>query len=1134
MRLLSFTTWVFFLVFLFLIVLELNSSNIWVHGQCLNDQRTLLLQLNQSLTSFSSFPSFVSAPSKRGSWLSSSTDCCEWGGVGCDGSGHVTSLDLSSELISGGLNGSSSLFKLKYLESLNLAFNSFSLATIPSEFGGLTNLTYLNLSNSGFRGQIPVELSRMTRLVTLDLSNFQPANNTLFTLKNPDLGTLIRNWKELKVLWLDGVKISAQGSEWCKAVSSSLPKLQELRLSNCYLSGPFDESLLQLQSLNELRLNQNNISAEVPEFFSEFRNLTSLHLSSCGLYGKFPERVLQLKTLRSLYVADNKFLRGSLPEFSEEELLQDLVLSGTSFAGKLPHSIGNLTFLSRLELDNCSLNGSIPASISNLNQLQYLDLSMNGFTGVIPSAGWSKSLINIDLSYNNLTGPIPSTWNRFSKLVNLNLKNNSLNGTISGALFTLPSLKKLELTMNQFTGRLEELSNRSSSLLETLDMSINKLQGPIPVSFFHLSSLKILTLSSNDFSGTLRLEMFFQKFKNLSSLDLSSNRLSINITGDDFSSFPQVGTLKLRSCNLSIFPTFLSNQSRLNYLDLSNNQMKGKIPKWIHTIGAGNLGHLNLSYNFLEDPEISLPPNSFGRLAVLVLRSNWLQGKNVILASSATVLDYSLNNFTSMIPNISSYLSFAIFFSLESNKLNGEIPKSICGAGYLQVLDLSHNNLSGEIPPCLWSIPSLGVLNLRGNNFNGSIPETFPGNCTLETLDLNRNQFEGQLPRSLANCKKLEVLDLGNNQLTGDFPSWVGSMPNLRVLVLRFNKFHGPLGNPAGSKEFPKLQIVDISSNNFTGNLSRECFLSWTAMMDNKNDAQSNRKRKVLGFKFLQLTGLYYQDTVMVTSKGLDMELVKILTVFTSIDLSNNQFEGEIPETIGNLTALYALNLSRNALTGPIPSTIGNLAQLESLDLSQNKLDGQIPYQLANLSFLSTLNLSFNNLEGRIPSGNQFQTFQANSFEGNSGLCGTPLPVCRNITEMPQKYVHSKGNVDWHFILTGLGFGAGVGMILGPLSFWKTGRQWYNEQLNRILTRILPERLHHKFCDGEKVDPEETIEEELTDMSAFYYYDDDEDEYNDGEFNGYYCVFCTKLDITGRKVIHNPSCTCHKSPLNSS
>ncbi|KAI3996253.1 hypothetical protein MKX01_026721 [Papaver californicum] len=1044
---LHFTTCASFLVSLFLIVLQLNSSNIWVNGQCLNGQKNLLLQLNQSLISSSP----ISIPSKRGSWHSN-TDCCQvWNGINCDGSGHVTSLDLSSEFISGGLNGSSSLFKLKYLKSLNLAFNRFSSATIPSEIGRLANLTYLNLSNSGFSGQIPMELSQMTRLVTLDLSSFFPGSTSL-ALKNPDLGTLARNLKELRVLSLDGVDISAHGGEWCKAVSSSLPKLQVLSLSNCYLSGPFDKSLLQLQSLYELRLNQNNISAEVPEFFSEFCNLTSLHLSSCGLYGKFPERVFRLRTLRSLYVEDNKLLQGSLPEFSVDQVLQDLVLLDTGFEGELPNSIGNLTLLSRLELGNCSFNGSIPTSISNLNQLQYLDLSMNSFNGLVPSVGWSKSLIDIDFSYNQLTGPIPSEWNKLSQLVNLNLKNNSFNGTISSALFTLPSLQKLELTMNQFTGSLDGFPSSSSSSLETLDMSINKLQGPIPVSFFGLSRLKVLILSANNFNGTLSLEKFFNKFENLSSLDLSGNKLSINITGDNFTSFPQIGALMLRSCNLSVFPAFLHNQSRLIYLDLSDNQIKGRIPNWIHMIGAGNLVYLNLSYNFLEDPETPLPPNRFRSLSVLVLRSNLLLGKNLILSSSAVILDYSLNNFTTVLRNISSYISAIVYFSLSNNQLIGEIPRSICGAGYLQVLDLSHNNLSGEIPPCLGSITTLGVLNLRGNHFDGFIPDIFPENCTLGTVDLNGNQFIGQLPSSLANCAMLEILDLGNNQLTGDFPSWLGSMRNLRVLVLRSNRFHGHLGNAIGLG-CPKLQIMDISSNKFTGNLSSEYFSGWIGMMVDVDEAQTNHQ--ILGFNIFGLTGMYYQNTNIIQHKVLYIELVKILTTFAFMDFSNNEFEGEISEVIGNLSLLYGLNLSRNAFSGTIPSTIGNLARLESLDLSQNKLTGKIPLELTGLTFLSVLDLSFNELVGKIPSGTQFQTFEVKSFEGNDGLCGPPVSNSCIITESLQNDWNSKDEYhefDWVLLVVSfLGFLVGAIMVIGPQYFWKKGREWANERTNKIL-----------------------------------------------------------------------------------
>jgi Leucine-rich repeat (LRR) protein len=115
--------------------------------------------------------------------------------------------------------------------------------------------------------------------------------------------------------------------------------------------------------------------------------------------------------------------------------------------------------------------------------------------------------------------------------------------------------------------------------------------------------------------------------------------------------------------------------------------------------------------------------------------------------------------------------------------------------------------------------------------------------------------------------------------------------------------------------------------------------------------------------------GYYYQDTITVTMKGLELELVKILTIFTTIDFSCNGFDGPIPEEIEELKALYTLNLSHNAFTGQIPSSLGKLSILESLDLSSNELSGKIHVQLANgLIFLLVLNLSFNHLVGQIPS----------------------------------------------------------------------------------------------------------------------------------------------------------------------
>ena len=226
------------------------------------------------------------------------------------------------------------------------------------------------------------------------------------------------------------------------------------------------------------------------------------------------------------------------------------------------------------------------------------------------------------------------------------------------------------------------------------------------------------------------------------------------------------------------------------------------------------------------------------------------------------------------------------------------------------------------------------------------------------------------VPKSLANCSNLEVLDIGKNKIHDSFPCHLEGMSNLHVLVLHSNKFYGSLGCVGPNVTWPMLQIVDLASNNFSGKLSIKALPNSKAMMVD-NEAQSK-----LNYLHFETYGFYYQDVITVTIKGQIIESVKILTIFTSIDLSSNNFEGTIPEEIGVLKSLHILNLSHNSFTGRIPPYLGKLSQLESLDLPSKKLSGEIPVQLAgSLTFLIVLNLSFNQLVGPIPYIKQFATF---------------------------------------------------------------------------------------------------------------------------------------------------------------
>lgn len=141
----------------------------------------------------------------------------------------------------------------------------------------------------------------------------------------------------------------------------------------------------------------------------------------------------------------------------------------------------------------------------------------------------------------------------------------------------------------------------------------------------------------------------------------------------------------------------------------------------------------------------------------------------------------------------------------------------------------------------------------------------------------------------------------------------------------------------------------------------------------------------------IELTAIY-EESLMVTIKGRELDYSNTLSLVMSMDLSANDLHGQIPDSITDLVELQSLNLSGNRLKGSIPRKIDNLQQLESLDLSKNLLDGKIPSSISALNYLSYLNLSYNNLSGRIPVGNQMQTLtDPTIYAGNPDLCGTPL-----------------------------------------------------------------------------------------------------------------------------------------------
>ncbi|KAK2983925.1 hypothetical protein RJ640_017846 [Escallonia rubra] len=93
---------------------------------------------------------------------------------------------------------------------------------------------------------------------------------------------------------------------------------------------------------------------------------------------------------------------------SPDYLVIGLGTPSQNLSGTLSPSIGNLTNLQIVLLQNNNLTGPLPSELGKLPKLKTLDLSDNFFTGEIPSSISNlKSLEYLDLSFNNLSGPVP-------------------------------------------------------------------------------------------------------------------------------------------------------------------------------------------------------------------------------------------------------------------------------------------------------------------------------------------------------------------------------------------------------------------------------------------------------------------------------------------------------------------------------------------------------------------------------------------------------------------------------------------------------------------------------------------------------------------------------------------------------
>ncbi len=523
------------------------------------------------------------------------------------------------------------------------------------------------------------------------------------------------------------------------------------------------------------------------------------------------------------------------------------------------------------------------------------------------------------------------------RVVTLTLSTNGLKGRVPAVIGELSELRHLAMGGNQLTGALPpELG--SATKLDTLFLGNNQLTGSIPGSFLQLD-LSAFGFGGNDglcvpvnpaftewTAGIPRLDgpdcaeedtqvlhLLYQS-TNGGGWTNSGSWLSEEPLGDwfgvDTDSIGRVTALNLAENGLSgTLPDSLGGLSALRHLDISGNELEGRLPRSLLDVNLENLVYSGTQLcapqdrRFLqwlggiavhEGSGITCPPSQREILTLFYEATNgaqWEENRNW-LSDLPMVQWYGVS-----LDNDGQVLGL----SLRSNGLQGSIPPELGLLSSLQGLNLGGNwKLEGPLPEELFDLANLRLLDLYNVGLGGPVPPEIGKLTNLELLNLTATGLGGPLPPEIGKLTNLRILSLGGNDLIGEIPPEIGNLTKLESLGIWYNELSG--GIPAELGNLTELEVLNLRNSELTGTIP--------ATIGN-------------------------------------------LTKLELLWLSENELTGPIPPTLGNMTSLNRIILHGNDLSGPLPD-IGAMTELHRLWVGDNpKLSGPLPAGLVALGKLS-------------------------------------------------------------------------------------------------------------------------------------------------------------------------------------
>ncbi|XP_031475340.1 disease resistance protein RPV1-like isoform X2 [Nymphaea colorata] len=702
-----------------------------------------------------------------------------------------------------------------------------ALTTIDESIGELKSLTYLRVSTCEILEKLPDSICRISSLKVLRLKSCSTLSSlpkrlgdleSLVELKIKDasITTIPESIAGLTNL----CKLSVTHCEQLNVLPDSiclLSLLECLNVAHCSRLASLPERLGDLSSLAELELNLTGI--EVPYSVGQLINLRKLSARFCWRVSRLPDSICQLSCLEVLDLGLCQKL-SSVPERLGH--MQSLETLDLSYSGihTIPNSIGQLTNLRRLSLQQsdclrelpdsicwlsllealylqwCLNFSSLPERLGDIEKLKILILDQTRIQTIPNSVGRLKNLRVLSLEGCKLLKEVPDSIRQLSSLQQLNVSGTTLEG-FEKHISHLAAINELTGSSFELLG-LSDQSRKAIKHLRLVDATIEEL----PDCVGGLESLEKLLLECEMLRALPN--SIEQHFRKLTKLEIKSKHLkalpdcigllkrlqglsleceNLKTLPSSIGSLKDMRSLKLYCMKLEVLPDSIGRLGNIECSWIESQNLK-TLPNWIESLGR--VQDLRLHCEILE----AIPDSIIGlkELHYLEVSSSCLKVLPNSIGSLKKVRKLLLN-----CPNLEKLAdSIGELATLSSLEVYSDglkyLPNSIGFLRRIERLMLKCENLEA-LPVSMETLKSLTELEMFCNNFS-ALPD-FIGRLenlvsfsfqskNLKHLRVATGSFARLQDLSLSGCRKLKVLADTPIQETG-----LAHLPSLQSLHLQ-------------------------------------------------------------------------------------------------------------------------------------------------------------------------------------------------------------------------------------------------------------------------------------------------------------------------------------------------------------